>query len=415
MTRHVAYSILCRTWWCVLPLGVFTACGGDGPTEPPLSARPENAGAALAVGRDHACGLAVDGAVYCWGWNDRLQLGTGTVETPLSFRNVPTRVATSVRFAAVTAGAFHTCGLDTAGTAHCWGNNEAGQLGIAPQSRGSNVPVAVSGGLTFRALSAGAAHTCGITPAGAASCWGSNAIGQLGDGTAGGPEAVSTAPVPVVGGHTWVSLSAGQGHTCGVRPDGRAFCWGANNWGQLGNGSEQRSSTTPVEVAGGRLWASISAGDFHTCGVTREGAGFCWGQGDSGQLGNGTQGSAGAVVAARTPVPVARNHAWAMMGPGRQHSCGVLASGAAYCWGYSTAGELGNGNTGDVAATPVAVSGGIAFAAVDGGSYFTCGLAQTGRIYCWGANNLGQLGAGLPRGQSVNTPAEVSGGLRFGL
>src|SRR5207247_1427933 len=141
----------------------------------------------------------------------------------------------------------------------------------------SVVPVGVSaGGLTFTAVSAGAYHTCGLTTGGAAYCWGSNDNGELGNGST----TSSSVPVAVTApGLTFTAVSAGGCHTCGVTPSGAVYCWGSNAYGQLGNGSTTSSSVPVAVSAGGRTFTAVSAGYLHTCGLTSGGAGYCWGYG----------------------------------------------------------------------------------------------------------------------------------------
>jgi hypothetical protein len=150
----------------------------------------------------------------------------------------------------------------------------------------SDTPIAVLGGHSFTALSAEGSHTCALTTAGAAYCWGGNNAGQLGDGTGGG-SAFSDFPVAVLGGHTFAVISAGQGHTCGVTATGDAFCWGDNVSGQLGDGNLGMDSHIPIGVLGGHAFEAINGGGLHTCGVATTGDPFCWGENFSGQLGDG--------------------------------------------------------------------------------------------------------------------------------
>src|SRR5262245_4624739 len=146
------------------------------------------------------------------------------------------------------------------------------------------MPVAVSGGLSFTALSAGADHTCGLTGSGAVYCWGKNISGQLGTGSM----ANSSIPVAVLGGLSFTALSAGAEHTCGLTGSGAAYCWGDNWCGQLGDGSRTLFIGTPVAVSGGLAFNALAAASTHTCGLTSAGAAYCWGSNDSGRLGRGT-------------------------------------------------------------------------------------------------------------------------------
>ena len=188
----------------------------------------------------------------------------------------------------LSAGAgSHSCGLTTARAAYCWGSNSSGKLGNGTDPGSvvtSNLPVAVSGGLTFQSVSAGGPHGCGVTTAGAAYCWGGGDDGQLGDGTTTG----SNVPVAVSGGLTFQSVSASRGrHSCGVTTAGAAYCWGSGEMGKLGNGTNT-DSDVPVAVSGGLTFQSVSAGVAHSCGVTTAGAAYCWGNGVRGRLGHGT-------------------------------------------------------------------------------------------------------------------------------
>ena len=159
----------------------------------------------------------------------------------------PTKVV--VAHVSVSAGLSHTCGVTPSGATYCWGDNGYGELGNGTTTS-SATPVAVSGGLTFAAVSADN-QTCGVTRSGAAYCWGQNRDGELGNGT----ETNSTTPVAVSGGLTFAVISAGVDHTCGVTSSGAAYCWGLNRNGQLGNGTETNSAT-PVAVSGGLTFAA---------------------------------------------------------------------------------------------------------------------------------------------------------------
>src|SRR6266566_750235 len=250
---------------------------------------------------------------------------------------------------------------------------------------GGTGPSAVSSP-PFAAVSAGGRHTCGVTAASAAYCWGYNGFGQLGDGTT----TDRWTPVRVAGGVSFAAVSTGIGHTCGVTTAGAAYCWGHNASGQLGDGTTT-SRSTPRLVAGGGSFAAVRADFSHTCGLTATRAAYCWGDNTSGQLGDGTTTSRSSPVLVAAPGGVSFA---AVSGGGEVfHTCGVTAAGAVYCWGNNFFGQLGDGTTTD-RSSPVLVAGGVSFAAVSAGWRHTCGVTAAGAAYCWGDNTSGQLGDG---------------------
>ena len=259
----------------------------------------------LSAGYSHTCGLDTAGAAYCFGRSTENQLV----------------VPPDRSWALISSGAFHTCGVD-ANTAEgvCWGNDYDGH---------TLVPT----GHTWTTLSAGRYHTCGITTLGEAYCFGSNSDGQTN--------------VPT--GFTWAVISAGWAHTCGVTVNGEAFCWGAAGDGE---------SAVPT----GFTWSTISAGRRHTCGVVATtGAGQCWGRPDHSRLN---------VPAGPTSAP----HQWVIISPARYHTCGVTTLGEAICWG-----AVGLSTNVDRTTVPT----GHTWATISCAHDHTCAVTTDGIGLCW--------------------------------
>jgi hypothetical protein len=221
--------------------------------------------AAVHAGYSHTCGLDAAGKAYCWGDNSSGELGAGVASG--SFVGV----SGGIVFANITAGRSFSCGAATNGSAYCWGDNSSGELGDGTLTSRS-VPTPVSGGLTFRFVQAGGFHSCGLATDGKAWCWGQNSSGQLGNGVL----VNSNIPVAVSGSLAFVSLTVGNRHNCGITAGGQAYCWGDNSTGALGTSTGSASVPVPVPVSGGISFSSVSAGRFHTCGVATT-ATYCWG------------------------------------------------------------------------------------------------------------------------------------------
>jgi alpha-tubulin suppressor-like RCC1 family protein len=244
--------------------------------------------ASISAGFDHTCALTSAGAVWCWGMNNRGQLGDGT--TTRRSTPVPLAGAEGVTFIQVAAGGAEfrgfTCALSDAGVAWCWGGNDRGQLGRGAKDFLTHPqPAAVSGDRTFSALVAGLGnHVCGLASDGTALCWGGNGNGALGDGT----NVDSFLPLVVPGAPAFTQLAVGgyseAGHACGLTSAGVAWCWGDDDAGAVGDGT-MGGRRMSVAVAGGHRFASISAGFRHTCGRRIDGVVYCWGSGRVGQLG----------------------------------------------------------------------------------------------------------------------------------
>jgi alpha-tubulin suppressor-like RCC1 family protein len=350
--------------------------------------------ASVSAGGLHTCGLSQDSVAYCWGNNGWGQLGDGIFGTT---RTIPTPVTGGYRFASLAPGDYFTCGITAGGIALCWGGNMHGELGFDPSDApcfdACPRPTPVSGNIPFASLTGGWEHTCGLTAASEAYCWGLSYWNEASREATG-----SFTPVAVPGGLRFALVTAGFYYTCGLTPSGVAYCWGLNDQGQLGDGSTT-DRRNPAAVSGGLTFATLSPHPvaYHTCGVTPAGSAYCWGTNGGGQLGDGS------TVASSQPVAVGGGLTFATLAAGWAHTCGLTTAGAAYCWGSNAQGQLGVGST-TPSVTPVAVGGGLTFVTLSAGWAHTCGLASDGIVHCWGLNGSGQLGNGATTNSLVPVP-----------
>ncbi len=378
---------------------------GDGTTtdrETPLSVTGLTSGADfVASGGSHSCAVTSSGGVKCWGFNGDGQLGDGTTTQrllPVDVSGLTSGVAT------VAAGVNHSCALTTAGGVKCWGDNQYGQLGDGTTTD-RTTPVDVSGlSSGVASITVGDAHTCAVTTAGGVKCWGYNGDGQLGDGTT----VNKSSPTDVSGLASGISnASAGGEHTCALTASGGLKCWGHNNFAQLGDGTIT-DRTTPADVSGLTTGASaVTAGKYHTCALTAAGGVKCWGDNQSGQLGDGT------TTYRPTPVNVSGlTSGISSVGAGDLHTCALTTAGNVKCWGDNQHGQIGTRAQADGTA-PVGVSGltsGVT--SVAAGFSYSCSSDTDGGMKCWGKNVFGQIGDGTTNNRAA--PAPVSG-LAYGV
>ena len=310
-------------------------------------------------------------------------------------------------FSDVATGGDHSCAVTTAGQAFCWGRGDDGELGTGDVAN-EFLPRAVQSDVVFKSITAGFAHTCALDQNGRAYCWGFNAYNQLGTAST----ANARIPVPVASEERFAQISAGAYHTCAVTLDARVFCWGYNLWGQTGTASTQ-PTLSPQQVAGNLRASAVSAGDNHTCALSANGAIFCWGSNQYSQLGVGLD-----TLYSSTPVQVHTNVHFAKIDAGATHTCGISTTLAAYCWGTDWHGELGdgvifiNGLAGPSTPSSVELLGHVTV--ISAGVNQTCALDQNG-AYCWGRGTDGQNGNAALNDFAVRQPMKGIRSLNFSV
>jgi alpha-tubulin suppressor-like RCC1 family protein len=304
----------------------------------------------------------------------------------------------------IRGGGAHACLVRQQGGVACWGEGSDGQLGDGTTTARSTI-AAIAGFGTDGVgqvlhVALGARHTCALVapaagqPTGGVWCWGANEAGQLGDDTT----AARAFPARVTGlGTDVVQIAAGSAFTCALKQDGASFCWGDNEDGQLGTGGP--SSLTPSAVLLPEAAVSLTARDRHACAATTSQQVYCWGSNTQGELGDGS------LLDKPTPTLVPALTGATSVAAGVSHTC-ALASDGIWCWGANQVGELGDGSS-DSRAVPGLVSSLGAVLSLAAGAYHTCATKSDGTIWCWGANQAGQLGEGTT--SNIDVPVPVNG------
>jgi alpha-tubulin suppressor-like RCC1 family protein len=390
----------------------------------------------ISVGSAHVCAIDMSDEAWCWGLNKDLQLGQQANYPYLS--NVPMHIwaTPNLKLKSISAGGTHTCGIDMSGVAWCWGSDLGGRAGINLNWCGGSAYVpcnfygpvqteASIAGLRFVSISAGWENTCAIDTSGQVQCWGLINRGRTFVPVSTTPRADK--PSVVLGIGTAVSVSVANHSACVTINTGEVDCWGANDFGQLGDGSvvsASANSVTPVRVLGAQDYSSVSVSGNHVCGRTTSGEVRCWGNHDMGQLGTNRP----TVTKVNAPVTVTSLES-TMVTTGASHTCSLDSAGVIACWGDNLYGQIGHGRSSTNVAgqslvpTPVArfyallprifgqsppetlsntmasdspklVPSAISFTDLAVGSSHVCALATTGLAYCWGADYYGQTGSG---------------------
>jgi alpha-tubulin suppressor-like RCC1 family protein len=361
----------------------------------------------IASGSQHTCGITGTQRLYCWGSDANGNLGAGTstsgcVQIYGGCSLVPIPVTGADRFVSVTAGEFHTCALTSTGVAYCWGGNYYGQVGTGAIGGEIRVPTAVVGGHVFRSISAGRMHTCGIDTSGDAWCWGWDVWGQLGAGATAPDrcnffftnEPCSDTPLKVAGPVRFAEVMGSEKQSCGRALSGAAYCWGAEVTGTEGTdcqfGQNANCTRTPLLQVGGTIFQRVGMGGVYRCGQKSDGVLWCWGADYYGSFGNGTASPYSPDTATRA----AGGKSYSQITFGSGHMCGLNGT-AVECWGQNYYGQ-GGGPIGSDRYNPGPINGGMNFVSVFSGSnaFTNCGISPAGRAYCWGENDLGQLGNG---------------------
>lgn len=339
----------------------------------------------ISAGFDHTCARKRDGRVYCWGVNTDKQIGnennrTCTDENGNGRPCIPRPTLVMSAAMGVEAGTRHTCALDNAGKAFCWGSHANGALGVARASSQEPLPLAVDGNRVFRTISAGTDATCATSDQGLF-CWGAIA-------------GSSSVPVQILANGGYEQVAVGGAHACVLFVLGsfrQVECFGNNALQQTGVDPATWSGPVPPTFNStiGQQTDRIAASAQFTCGDKQDGSVRCTGYNGWGQLGTGTLRTTFAAN------PVGGGMALRGVSTGWDHACALDGSGRAFCWGNGKYGQLGQGNSQSGSfALPQAVADGRTYRAIAAGFQHTCAIGTDNHIWCWGSNHRGQLGLG---------------------
>ena len=364
----------------------------------------------IAAGTYNGCAILENQSMVCWGDNEYGQLGDGT--TTGSAVPIYVNVAANETPVEVTVGQVTACALMESGNIYCWGSGYYGKMGNGEPWNDDYVntemrQVLLPEGQGGQTVSISGGHICTILDNGDVYCWGRGNQGQLGYG--GTSNRNIPAKVNLPGQRSAIAISTGTYMTCAITTDGMGYCWGENDEGQLGNGTTNSRRTTPVEVLfpSGYTPVSISAGDDFACALMDNRKVMCWGENNDGRLGQGPL----ATDDETTPVWVSMENSETahFLDIGTKSACMILDSGETKCWGTNEEGQIGQGDTDiDYYSTPTEVNGSYDFVALSINSDTICAITSNAEGYCWGDNEAGQTGRG-----SIDTDEPTPGEILF--
>ena len=365
---------------------------------------------AIAGGEGFTVALDNNGQAWAWGYNGDGELGNGS--TTNSSVPVAVNMPAGVSFTAIASGSYHTIALDGSGTVWTWGFNASGQLGDnITASSSTPVQVHVSAGTIFTAIAAGSDHSLALDQNGHAWAWGNNFEGQLGNGSTTNSSVPVAVDMPTGVIFTKIIAAAGSYHSAALDQDGRAWDWGDNFSGELGNGTTTMS-TTPVMVAlpASTSFTVLAIGSYHSVALDPGGNAWTWGDNQEDELGNGTMPAYPTAVMAKT----ATAGSFTAVSAGAGYSLALDTDGHAWAWGYNGNGQLGNGTT-TTSSVPVPVSmpPGVTFTAIAAHFYHSVALDTNGQAWAWGYNADGELGDGTTTDRSVPVAVIMPPGVKF--
>ncbi len=355
-----------------------------------------------------SCGIANTGNIYCWGAGGSGQIGNGANDSV----NVPTQVIMPsgiTSFNMVSTNASFSCAIANNGNLYCWGGAGSGQIGNGDNA-GVNVPTAVtmpSGVESFTTVSTNTQFSCAIANNGKVYCWGTGNHSQIGNGANTNVNTPTSVVMPS-GVESFTAISTSGDFSCGIANTGSLYCWGYGPQGQLGTGNVT-SANVPTSVTmpnGVESFTAISTNANFSCAIANTGTIYCWGAGPNGQIGNSNNGQVNVPTAVTMPNGVT---SFTAVSTNLNFSCALANTGQVYCWGKGGSGQIGNGTYTTNVNLPTLVTmpnGVTSFTSISTNSNFSCALANNNNLYCWGNGGAGQIGNGIE--QDINVPTAIT-------
>ena len=338
-----------------------------------------------------------DGTLWTWGYNAQKQLGDGTSTN----RSSPgTTVGGGTNWKQVAGGDMHTAAIKTDGTLWTCGYNGTGQLGTGDTTSRSSFVTTAGGGTNWKQVAA-YNITAAIKTDGTLWTWGPNDSSKLGDGTA---TSRSSPGTTAGGGTNWKQVACGNNHAAAVKTDGTLWSWGANNYGEVGDGTGVGKSSPVTTAGGGTDWKQVACGRFHTAAVKTDGTLWTWGRNLYGALGTGT------TTNRSSPATTAGGGTnWKQVAGGNEYTAAIKTDGTLWTCGYNAQGQLGDGTTTNRSSPGTTAGGGTNWKQVVGSGYnHTAAIKTDGTLWTWGRDSYGRLGDGTTTDRS--SPGTTAGG-----